>query len=192
MKLLQLCLAARPWYLHNGTVRLYHSWDHAQEVVASLPDGASPELTLAAYWHDAVYVPGAGSDANERCSAAALARCAIHEDSETQDIVEKAVQLILYTDVETHLNPNTITGDLAALLDADLRSLSLPYDTFIERQKNIITEAGGTYEANHVDSAMFLQKFLEVREFIYHTQFGREIWEKDARRNIARYQTEEA
>ena len=186
-----LCLAAGSWYDINWSVRHYHNWSHALQVANRLQiigGEASPELILAAYWHDAIYIPGAGSDANERCSAAALGQAGMkYHDSETARIIEKAKQLILYTKVETHLNDKRIVGDLAILLDADLGSLAASYEKFIEHQKNIIAENGGTYPKDQHLSAEFLRQFLHCREFIYHTDYGRLTWEKDARENIERY-----
>jgi predicted metal-dependent HD superfamily phosphohydrolase len=186
-----LCNQAESWYRFNDANRQYHNWQHARDVVKRLwkmDNDPKDETLLAAYWHDAVYVPKAGSDANERCSAAALG-CAArsYNDKETLDTVSKAQDLILYTKLETHLHENRIVGELAKLLDCDLGSLAYPYDEFIHIQRNIIHEQGGTVEDNTVDSQKFLTMFLECREFIYHTDYGREHWEDIAKSNIKRY-----
>ena len=187
----QLSQAAKPWYLFNGENRHYHNWDHANWVALTCYEitehMASDELILAAWWHDAVHVPHAGSDANERCSAAALLQAGRGCSKEDFVVVDKAAQLILYTCVEIHLNERRIVGDLAVLLDADLSSLADPCDKFLETQQNIIKEMNGTWPESQPESEAFLKNFLECREFIYHTDYGREHWEAAARANIERY-----
>ncbi len=186
-----IATAAQYWYDINWKSRHYHNWGHALNVVKGvqvIDENASPELILAAYWHDAIYVPGAGSDANERCSAAALGQEGLrYDDPETARTIEKAKRLVIQTSIENHLTGGRISGDLGTLLDADLSTLCLPYEDFIEIQKDIIEENGGTYEKHQQQSATFLKQFLTCREFIYHTDFARERWEQQARANIERY-----
>lgn len=193
--ILQLSHDAATWYYHSN--QPYHNWAHACQVadnVMLITDlKASDKVLLAAYWHDAVYVPGAGKDANEQCSAAALINTSHalgYTDQESRQSVSDAAQLIRFTSVEYHLHPNSLIGDLAVLLDADLGSLAAPYEQFLVNQKNIIKENNGTFEEHRGKSAAFLTLFLTCRPFIYHTAYGQEHWEEKARENIMRYQAE--
>ncbi len=188
----ELSLAAWSWYDFNWLHRHYHNWGHATTVaenVQKILNNRAPDvLVLAAWWHDAVYVPGAGSDANERCSAAALGMTADHGNYEGDiSAIDEAKKLIIGTAVENHLSPVFIGGDQGILLDADLGSLADPYDLFLEHQTSIILEQGGNPETDGQLSADFLSKFLTRRDFIYHTGYGRETWEDAARANINRY-----
>lgn len=189
MHLARLIDIAQTYYKFNEQDRPYHNHQHALAVardVVLTADKEDDALILAAHWHDAVYIPGARGDANEQCSAAALLKAASKLDDAAT--VEKAAQLIRYTSVQYHLHTNVLAGDIACLLDADLSSLAAPYGTFIHNQKNIINEQGGTaYEHDKAQSSAFLSQFLRVREFIYHTEYGRLNWEKTARDNITRY-----
>lgn len=181
---------AEAWYRFNDSIRFYHNWKHARDVVRRLYDMREPsdEVLLAAYWHDAVYVPKAANGANEECSAAALGVAARQfKDKATLQSVVDAQMMIKSTTVKDHLTSGKIVGDLAKLLDCDLGSLASPYDEFLNIQKNIIKEQGGTVEENTVDSQNFLKQFLECREYIYHTEYGREHWEDIAKSNIKRY-----
>jgi predicted metal-dependent HD superfamily phosphohydrolase len=193
-KMKDIATAAQYWYDINWKSRHYHNWGHALNVVKGvqvIDENASPELLLAAYWHDAIYIPGAGSDANERCSAAALLLTGRSLTPDNMVVVDKAAQLILYTCIEIHLSNKRMVddlgGDLGTLLDADLFSLCLPYEDFIQNQINIIDENGGSYPRDQGKSAAFLKQFLTCREFIYHTDFARSKWEQQARANIERY-----
>jgi predicted metal-dependent HD superfamily phosphohydrolase len=163
--------------------------------------GYDPSLALliAAQWHDAVYFPNAGSDANERCSSAALG-IAAHElarsvefTQEQKDAVNKAQDLIENTHIAVHLRRDfegPIKGELAILLDANLASLASDWDKFAELQSNIIRENSGTVPDDFGNSAKFLVSFLRCRKFIYHTAKGRELWEDKAKANITRWCTE--
>ena len=196
--LMELVTVAQQYYDVNADLRLYHSSLHAANVLSAVheltdndPDIA---LILAAVWHDAVYFPAAGADANERCSSAALGIEArkiarsVEFTQEQKDAVNKAQDLIEYTAVKYHLHDNRITGELAVLLDADLSSLAAPLDQFTENQHNIIQENGGEVNAeNCIKSAEFLSMFLRCRKRIYHTDKARELWEDQARENIARW-----
>lgn len=203
MNIKSLSHSAKRWYDFNLSVRKYHNWDHACRVVSNCykltDNNPSDALILAAWWHDAVYVPGAGSDANERCSAAALGAAAqqlnkvrqankvlLFSDALKTD-VNMAQQLVQYTKVENHLHDRALTGDIAILLDADLGSLADPYADFYQTQENIVEENGGTMTEHKEKSAEFLHQFLTCRPSIYHTDYAREHWEKAARVNIARY-----
>lgn len=151
-------------------------------------------LLIAAQWHDAVYFPNAGSDANERCSSAALGIVArdiarsVELSKEHKDAVNKAQDLIEYTAVEYHFHRQRIGGELAILLDADLSSLAVPYPKFVDNQHYIIQENGGVITAeNCKKSAQFLSGFLRCRKNIYHTDKARELWEDKARANIMQW-----
>lgn len=193
----QFIEVAPTYYAVGGGDRWYHNWAHAYRVAGTVTEmtknQASDALVIAAWWHDAVYFPGAGADANERCSSAALGLEARRLDffnplsKEEKDAVNDAQVLIQHTCIEDHLHPNRIAGDLAVLLDADLSSLADLYDKFLESQQNIIKEMGGTWPESQPESAAFLKNFLECRDFIYHTDYGREHWEAAARANIEKY-----
>lgn len=186
---------ASDWYNFDSRTKKYHNLHHALNVVKAvyeLTDIPSLSLLFAAKWHDAVYIPKAGGDSNERCSAAALNVCYQRQrEFESQGnmmVIEGAQDLIVNTDIETHLSAERIPqSDLAILLDADLCALALPYKEFIQNQKNIIEENFGTFEADKQKSAAFLGQFLSVRTSIYHTDKAREMWEAYARNNIHHY-----
>ena len=194
-----LVKASLNWYRFNEAPRGYHNYYHAQsvaEAICELTPAPAAELLLAAWYHDAVYVPGAGGDANEQCSAAALKVEYLKirntfgdEIKEADAVIASAQDLIRKTSVEWHLHKGRVGAfcNIGMLLDADLSSLALPYEEFLVNQKNIIIENGGTFKKNQPQSAMFLRKFLECKEFIYHTDKARALWEEKARTNIMIY-----
>ena len=186
------------YYVVNFALRKYHSANHAVDVVKAvhmLTDGKpSIALTLAAQWHDAVYFPNAGSDANERCSSAALGiearriATSVELSKEHKDAVNTAQDLIEQTHVGMHLRSGfegAITGELAILLDADLSTLASTWEDFLQNQANIIEENGGVVnDESYKKCAEFLRSFLRCRKYIYHTDKARELWEAKAVHNI--------
>lgn len=186
------------YYLVNTTLRAYHNAEHASDVVRAVNvltnNQPSIALTLAAQWHDAVYFPNAGSDANERCSSCALGiearniAAQVDLSRDLKDAVNSAQDLIENTSVNVHLTSKyegAITGELAILLDADLSSLAVPWEQFLQNQANIITESGGTVDdTSYSKCAEFLRMFLMCRPYIYHTEAARALWEKSAVENI--------
>jgi predicted metal-dependent HD superfamily phosphohydrolase len=178
-------------YSVDKDLRIYHSLAHALSVMDAVreinPD-APLHVIVAALYHDAVYVPGAGKDANELCSAAALAvdweKCRFDKD---HPVLAPAQELIRRTSVAHHLLPIEIDplDDLATLLDADLIALASDLDVFVQLQCCIIAENGGIVNEETLGKcATFLKKFLEVRDNIYHTEYARTNWEAKARFNI--------
>ena len=204
----QLVRISDDYYMVNAKLREYHNTLHATMVVhyVNVLTDFDPSLSLivAAQWHDAVYFPGAGSDANERCSSTALGIAArdlarsAEFTQEQKDAVNKAQDLIENTSVAVHLMSQheiplsglASKGELAILLDADLASLASDWDKFVELQSNIIRENGGTVPDDYGNSAKFLVSFLRCRKFIYHTEKGRELWEEKAKANITRWCSE--
>lgn len=195
MNLRSLRLAAERWYRFNEFQRPYHNWEHANAVVTALPHWAPDSVVLAAYWHDAVYVPGAKFNANEFASSAALAASSReYRDTKTRDIIEEAMGLIECTTIKWHLMTSNLELDIveaehrAMLLDADLSSLAAPYEQFLRNQKNILEENGLEWTIENAQkSSNFLLQFTTCRENIYHTEFARSKWERTARANITRY-----
>lgn len=182
----------REWY-KNG-YREYHTFSHAVGVAENCFSFLKQErkfencaaVTLAALYHDAVYITG--SDSNEKCSALALLNDArrINYLGGCVDmvVVERAAELVLGTTLGHHMSPVMIRDpELAMLLDCDLRSLALSYNRFIEQQTKISRE-NFLQDTDLKKSAIFLKKFLDAREYIYHTVSGRYFFEEFARENI--------
>lgn len=205
--LLHVWHSAWDWYNFDSSTKKYHNFSHASNVVDAvfeIVELPSVALLLAALWHDAVYVPGAGSDSNERCSAAALnvafnkakKHYPVSDTVENQSTIMESMQMIMGTSISTHLYHKVIgqgitssptDKELAVLLDADLSGLAVDYPEFEKRQHNIILENFGEVAKHSKISAEFLNRLANARNFIYHTDKGRELWEEKARNNISKY-----
>lgn len=181
--------AAKPYY--KTPSRLYHNSGHALMVennVFMLQKIPAVSLVLAARWHDAIYVPGAENGLSERLSAAALTHASRSLDltQTAKNLVVQASDLIIQTDVKTHMRRTRAYGDLAVLLDSDLSSLALDYKEFRANQLNLIIEQTARPPTTDgcESSAEFLTRLATVRKYIYHTDTGRDLFEAVAQRNI--------
>lgn len=204
--------SCEPWYAQSVSNRNYHNINHASVVVNSLFEihpNPPIELLLAAMWHDAVYIPQAGGDVNEKASSAALMMSAnIHLKNKKQfksqslldayNKLQKTKALIDNTSIAIHLTESKIHStpgvleNLPYLLDADLSGLASDWETFQKNQHNIILENYGdpSNRDDVVACGTFLNKMIGTREFIYHTDTGRTKWENRAKQNIARFNIE--
>jgi predicted metal-dependent HD superfamily phosphohydrolase len=189
----ELQTAAARWYGFDSKLRRYHNLHHALRVVGGvrlLTGDHDPSLFLAALWHDAVYIPGAGVSVNENASAAAL-------NSEYQrsgnitlgrsQVVNSAMNLIRGTSVEHHLSPkNPRSSHQRVLLDADLSSLADSYRLFLHDQRRILLEGGYDPKstASWIGVSTFLSKLKNSRGCIFRTPKGRYLFERKALFNI--------
>ncbi len=185
--------AAERYYQFND--RVYHDHEHAFTVAENvnllLEGKATQQLVLAAWWHDAVYFPGARNGVNELASAAALTNEWITAKiTAPLFILHEATRLIEHTTIADHLTDQQHGNtDLGYLLDSDLSSLASDYDTFVGTQRKILYEnhLDGSTKQSLMRSANFLTTFLSCgRPTIYHTTKGKELWEDAARANITR------
>jgi predicted metal-dependent HD superfamily phosphohydrolase len=178
----------------------YHTWSHARSVtlvteeLASglLPPDERAALTIAALFHDIVYVPEAGASVNESASAQMLSVFAggsFRLMSGQAKIVDRAVKLILKTSIANHLRPDAATDKLEAiLLDADLNTFARPYRYFYRAQRWVRMEAGyGSDTQTCHKHAQFFMSLLGAREHLFHTKPARQYWELRARANIFRW-----
>lgn len=172
-------LAAR--YQRPG--RVYHTLAHARRVVASVDElaahAADPAATrLAAWFHDAVYEPGAQD--NEARSAAYAAR----------SLAALALAPALIVEVERliHLTkdhrPEAGDGNGQVLADADLAILGASPAAYVAYARAIRREyAFVEPEAYRRGRLEVLRGFL-ARPHIYHTPVWQQAREPQARRNL--------
>jgi predicted metal-dependent HD superfamily phosphohydrolase len=187
---------ATKWYKFDARSRQYHNLAHAHRVMAAirqLTADAGPTLYLAALWHDAVYIPGAGGNVNEAASAAALYHTYMQSEARSPQrdaIVRVAMHYIHNTTIAHHLSPRRPKSiEQRVLMDADLSSLADPYPEFVRTQRKIIRENKGDPDDRIalVATSDFLNRLVNARTFVFHTSKARTFWERQARSNIAEF-----
>lgn len=171
---------------HDESQRLYHGPGHIISVLHVLETLSKPNLPgltvqLAAFFHDAVYDPQANPTENEHASAAFATRS-------LTDLGVPAFDITTTTSIIEATAGHQVNDapGCDVFLDADLSILGSPPETYNWYAGAI------RKEYSHVPDADFrsgrtaiLQRFLE-REALFFTAAGRELFEAQARSNLAR------
>ena len=157
--------------------RAYHTAAHLEQVLRRLEEiDAEPLLHLAAWFHDAIYVPG--SPDNE-IDSAKLAKRELAARGIDAASVQFVVDAILATAGHTSSDPR-----LAPLLDADLATLGAPpeeyraYVAAIRREYDKVPD-----ELFREGRRALLREFLQ-RDAIFKTVAAHQRYEAPARRNL--------
>lgn len=169
-----------------ATDRGYHDTRHLAEVLdrldelggADCPEARSVEVTLAAWFHDAVYDGRPGAEDR----SARLAESELAGGPEWIDVAE-VVRLIQLTE---HHDP--APGDLRgeALCDADLGVLAAGPDRYREYTAGVRQEYAAFSDAEFRAGRLAVLRDLLARDRLFRTAHAREHWEPRARENLAR------
>jgi predicted metal-dependent HD superfamily phosphohydrolase len=156
-------------------VRRYHTFAHARRVASLAAElGGDRACLLAAWFHDAVYRPGAADD--EDRSAELLLEW-LPDDPDAPE----AARLVRLT--ATHVAP---PGDVqgAVLCDADLAVLGGSAAAYAQYVAAVRAEFTAVPDAAwRTGRAVVLQRLLD-RQPLFATGEGRRRWEATARRNL--------
>jgi predicted metal-dependent HD superfamily phosphohydrolase len=160
--------------------RFYHNLEHVAEVLRVAGRlGASPEVLLAVWFHDAVYDPKATD--NEESSALLANRLLSIELAVPVEIVVRVGKLVLAT---KHAVMNMASADAAMLLDADLAILGASETRYARYAADIRREYAHVPDEDYRRGrAAVLEAFLK-RDRIYRTDVMFAEGEIAARRNL--------
>lgn len=175
--------------LYNAPSRVYHNWDHIEEMLDMAAILVPARINLSQYYailfHDAIYEPGVSG--NEAASAESLR---LFLKSERQygiwvapPVVTRACHIIMDTVAHRPTCANS-----AVMLDLDLMRLAGTYDQFLA-YSNMVEEEYSVivgHEDFMVGRLNFMKSFL-ARPRLFHTAFGEKNWELPARNNIKKY-----
>lgn len=175
----------------GGPYRGHHGLDHLGEVLENLdtlrpephtlPDASWRAVLLAAWFHDAVY----DSAPEPETRSAQWAQRALAGRSDVA--VEEVVRLVALT-VAHDPTPDDLPGLL--LCDADLAILGAVPQRYHEYAAGVRHEYSDVPAADFARArAAILRGFL-ARGAIYRNRAARELWEEQARANLAREITE--
>lgn len=163
--------------------RGYHDVQHLAEVLAridELGEGDDRELSLAAWFHDAVY--DSLGDHEERSARLAEAALTQPEPVPGVDAAEVA-RLVRLT--ATHApQPGDARG--AVLCDADLAILAAPRERYDEYVAGVRRDYQWLPEAEFRAGRLAVLEQLLGRPRLFHTELGHATWEPRARANLSR------
>lgn len=174
------------WRRHDEPQRAYHRLSHVRHVLevvdalrAEEPIDDPVAVQLAAWFHDAVYEPGA--DDNEARSAAlateVLAGWGIAHD--------RSAHVAALVRATAHHPVVGVDADTAVLVDADLAILAADPDTYDVYRRAVRVEHGHLDDASwRAGRSAFLRDML-ARPALYATASMRARAEPVARRNLA-------
>ncbi|ULR51484.1 hypothetical protein [Streptomyces deccanensis] len=163
--------------------RKYHTLDHLTAVldrIEVLEDHATdPDLVrLAAWFHDAVYLPER-SENEER--SARLAERALPEAGVSAERTAEVARLVRLT--VTH-DPADDDPNGQVLCDADLAILASPPDTYAAYAAAVREEYGFVPDdAFRTGRAAVLRQLLDLPR-LFRTPYGQREWESRARENL--------
>lgn len=180
--------------------RAYHDVEHLREVLDALddlaesddpgereshdhsPGAASPEVVLAAWFHDAIYHGHPGEDEEE---SARLAADVLLGLGVPQPVVRRVMGAVLIT--KTHETPWPAGAHLEAaqLCDADLAVLAAPADRYRRYVAGVRREFARCDDDEFARGRSELLRGLLGRQRLFATPRGHSLWESRARANIA-------
>jgi predicted metal-dependent HD superfamily phosphohydrolase len=168
---------------YQSADRFYHNLDHVRIVlkaVSLLVPSVPVAVTLAAWFHDAVYDPRAPD--NEEKSAA-LAEETLAALRAPLEVREEVGRLIFLT--KSHL-PALDDRNGQILVDADLSILGAQEAEYDRYARAIRQEFAWVSEERYrIGRRRVLEKFLE-RSRIFSTEMAHSQWESAARSNLTR------
>ncbi|HET7735052.1 MAG TPA: hypothetical protein VFK52_03695 [Nocardioidaceae bacterium] len=159
--------------------RGYHDLQHLNEVLGRLAElgVTDTEVTLAAWYHDAVY-DDAG-DNEERSAQLALQELAGVDGVDEQEVA----RLVLVTKAHSPSPDDTAGG---ALCDADLGILAAPRDRYDDYVAGVRREYARFSDQDFARGRIAVLEPLLAKESIFHTAAARVAWEQTARENLRR------
>jgi predicted metal-dependent HD superfamily phosphohydrolase len=157
--------------------RAYHDLGHARVVAERAAElGGDRACLLAAWFHDAVHVPGAPD--NEERSARLLLDVLGEDDPDAA----RAAALVRMT---ADHRPDPADEQAAVLSDADLAVLGGDAREYDEYRRRVRREYGHVDDEGWADGRAAVLRDLLARPHLFATPTGRARWESRARRNLA-------
>ncbi|MFZ1285407.1 MAG: hypothetical protein WAR57_00015 [Candidatus Phosphoribacter sp.] len=177
----------------NEPQRRYHRTTHLVEMfwaLEELEDAGEIDVDsaalarVAAWFHDAVYDPGAGAGANEADSGL-LAGTVLRELELDDDQIATVVRLVLMT--VDHADGECDDGPIdRAFHDADLWILSADDERFDDYCSDVRAEYAAVPGAAYRAARAQILRGFGAREQLYRTDYARSQWEPRARANLDR------
>jgi predicted metal-dependent HD superfamily phosphohydrolase len=171
--------------------RHYHTTRHLVEMFGALEeleeadeidDRQGSLARLAAWFHDAVYVPTAPAGSNEADSAT-FARKTLQQLGFADHDIEDVDRLIRLT-ASHHAAQDDPLG--SAFHDADLWILAAPEERFDSYCDQVRAEYASVPEAAYSRSRAAVLGPLMHRDSVYRTSRAIDLWERPARINLGR------
>ena len=167
----------------NEPHRRYHDRRHLLQVLEALDllTGSSVPrpVGLPAWFHDAVYAGRPGADEEASAALAEELLPAAGVDAET---VAECARLVRLTAAH---NPGAGDGNGCLLTDADLAVLARAPEQYRSYLAEVRAEYAHLADAAFAAGRRRVVTALAAVRPLFHTEAGRQLWEAQARRNLA-------
>lgn len=171
----------------NEEHRRYHNAQHLEDVLLALDhlalrdEDVSIEMTLAAWFHDAIYTGNPGED---EIASAQLAASALGYLNLEPGFIHRIIALIRAT--QPGSKHSVIAPQVNAFLDADIAIFAAPASRYDDYATSVREEYADVPTAEFRRArSVILESYLS-RDVIYSTQVGQSLWEDRARENLDR------
>ena len=172
---------ARRYHTTRHLVEMFWALEELEDV-GEIDDRQSSVARLAAWFHDAVYHPGASHGSNEADSAA-LARDHLLQVGLGDDDIDAIEAMIRVTINHDAHDEEPLE---AAFQDADLWILSAPAERFDGYCDQVREEHAALTDTAYREGRATILEALLHRDTIYCTSHALHLWETPARINLGR------
>jgi predicted metal-dependent HD superfamily phosphohydrolase len=166
---------------YSEPFRVYHNLEHIT-VLFQLASAHGVRLTtaqqIAIWYHDAIYF-ASNSIENELRSAELMKDTLSQNSWISESTIDRAYNIILATKGHQSDDHETQT-----VLDLDLAGLGFDFDTYLFASHKVRAEFNHLSEEQWIKGRQVFLKSMLARDHIYYTPWGRDYYEKSARRNI--------
>ena len=170
---------------YNEPQRRYHTLAHIDHCLSMFDQCKSlainPDaLEIAVWFHDAIFVPGKPD--NEALSAELYRdlSAGVHTD-EFRELVGRLIMATLHNELSLD------DSDAAYMVDIDLSSFGLPWEEFLRDSRHLREESAELSDADYFQKQGAFRSCLLSRPHFYQTDFFRQLYEQQARDNLAKY-----
>lgn len=169
---------------YGGPDRGYHDLRHLAEVLDRLDELAAAGtpfdrlvVTLAAWFHDAVYDGRSGAEE----------RSAVLAEQELTDLpAEQVAEVARLVRMTEHHHPAPEDPNGCALSDADLAILAAEPDRYAEYLHDVRREYATLTDEQFRHGRNAILRDLAAKDALFHTTHARSHWEHRARVNLER------
>jgi predicted metal-dependent HD superfamily phosphohydrolase len=171
------CMYATDYRKYHGIVHIVHIFDFQMKYKIEL----TLAQKIAILYHDVIYVPGfkENEELSAKFAVASLKPFVEH------DVLDEASRIILDTKQHFSTSPFYMSKQSPLVLDLDISSMSLDYDSFLWWNRLIEEEFRPFGMTDNSKRVAFFEMFLSKANI---TQSEQMIWMEPAiRNNIERY-----
>ncbi len=182
----KLITKIKPYYFEKH--RHFHTWEHIQsglDFIQELKDeyAFSDSQIIAWLFHDIVYIPH--NNKNEFDSVKVFKSFYKNGDLKGFDVDESIVETIILDTIDHKAS----IDESRIILDIDMSSLVLDWDTFLKLRLKVLDEYTPYYSKINLKSGTlkFIDRLIEEKDSFFQTDIFASKYEKNLTVNLLNY-----